>query len=522
MRKNIKQKDEKGELALLFNISRALSQSMDLKEVVGPVLKVMAEHLGLLRGTLTILNRQTGEISIEDAYGLSAEERARGRYKLGEGITGKVVLSGKPAIIPKIEEEPSFLDRTGARRRIDKKDISFVCVPIKIGNEVIGALSADMLYAKKESFDEKVRLLTIVSSMIAQAVRLRQSSQEEMEKLQQENTRLQEELKDRFRPSNIIGNSTNIRQVYELIEKVSKSDATVLILGESGVGKELVAHAIHYNSLRTRKPFIQFNGAALPGDIIESELFGHEKGAFTGATAQRKGRFELADGGTIFIDEVGDMPINIQVKLLRVLQEKTFERVGGNEPIKADVRILTATNQNLDELVKQGKFRLDLYYRLNVFPVVVPPLRERKTDILLLADHFVAIYAKANNKDIKRISTSAIDMMMSYHWPGNVRELENCIERAVILSSDGVIHGYNLPPTLQTAEASTTIQKGTLRSALERMEMETITEALKNAKGNMAQAARQLGLTERMIGIRAQKYKIDFHRFRPVINTGAD
>ena len=502
------------ELTLLFNISHALSQSMDLKEVVGPVLKVMAEHLGLVRGTLTILNRQTGEISIEDAYGLSAQERARGRYKLGEGITGKVVLSGKPAIIPKIADEPSFLDRTGARKRMDKKDISFVCVPIKIGKEVIGALSADMLYEEKKSFDEQVRLLTIVSSMIAQAVKLRQSSQEEMEKLQSENTRLHEELKDRFRPSNIIGNSTNIRQVYELIEKVSKSDATVLILGESGVGKELVAHAIHYNSLRAKKPFIQFNGAALPGDIIESELFGHEKGAFTGATTQRKGRFELADGGTIFIDEVGDMPINIQVKLLRVLQEKTFERVGGSEPIKVDVRILAATNQKLDELVKQGKFRLDLYYRLNVFPVVVPPLRERKTDILLLADHFVAKYAKSNNKEIKRISTSAIDMLMSYHWPGNVRELENCIERAVILSSDGVIHGYNLPPTLQTPEVSTAVQKGTLRSALERIEIETITDALKNANGNMAKAARKLGLTERMIGVRAQKYKIDYRRFR--------
>jgi Nif-specific regulatory protein len=423
------------------------------------------------------------------------------------------VLSGKPAIIPKIADEPSFLDRTGARKRMDKKDISFVCVPIKIGKEVIGALSADMLYEEKKSFDEQVRLLTIVSSMIAQAVKLRQSSQEEMEKLQSENTRLHEELKDRFRPSNIIGNSTNIRQVYELIEKVSKSDATVLILGESGVGKELVAHAIHYNSLRAKKPFIQFNGAALPGDIIESELFGHEKGAFTGATTQRKGRFELADGGTIFIDEVGDMPINIQVKLLRVLQEKTFERVGGSEPIKVDVRILAATNQKLDELVKQGKFRLDLYYRLNVFPVVVPPLRERKTDILLLADHFVAKYAKSNNKEIKRISTSAIDMLMSYHWPGNVRELENCIERAVILSSDGVIHGYNLPPTLQiTGTAS--VKEITLTGTLESLENEMICESLKSSNGNMAQAARKLGLTERMMGIRAKKYNIDFHRFR--------
>lgn len=509
-----KPRNEVGELSLLFDISHALSQSMELKDVVGPVLKVMAEHLGMLRGTLTILNRETGEISIEEAYGLSQEQRAKGRYRIGEGITGKVVQSGKPAVIPRVSEEPSFLDRTEARKRIDKKDISFICVPIKIGREVIGALSVDLLYEEQRPFADHVRLLTIVSSMIAQAVRLRQSAQEEVDKLQEENTRLHKELTDRFRPSNIIGNSRNIRQVYDLIEKVSQSDATVLILGESGVGKELVAHAIHYNSPRAKKPFIQFNGAALPADIIESELFGHEKGAFTGATAMRKGRFELADGGTLFIDEVGDMPVNIQVKLLRVLQEKSFERVGGNESIKVDVRIVAATNQKLDDLVAAGKFRMDLYYRLNVFPIVTPPLRERKTDIPLLADHFVAKYAKSSHKEVRRISTTAIDMLMAYHWPGNVRELENCIERAVILSSDGVIHGYHLPPTLQTAETSKTGRRGTLRSALEEMEKEVIAEALKTSKGNMASAARELGLTERMMGIRARKYGIDYRRFR--------
>ncbi|MGA2090896.1 MAG: sigma 54-interacting transcriptional regulator [Endomicrobiales bacterium] len=507
-------KHEVDELSLLFDISQALSQSIDLKDDLGPVLKIMAEQLGMLRGTLTILNRETSEISIEEAYGLSDEERAKGRYKLGEGVTGKVFQSGKPAVIPRISDEPSFLDRTEARKKINKTNISFVCVPIKIKKEVIGALSADLMYDKARSFDEHIRLLSIVASLIAQAVKLRQSAEEEMQRLQEENTRLHEELKDKFRPSNIIGNSSSIRTVYSLIEKVSKSNATVLILGESGVGKELVAQAIHYNSLRADKPFIQFNAAALPADIIESELFGHEKGAFTGATAMRRGRFELADGGTIFIDEVGDMPPHLQVKLLRVLQEKSFERVGGTVPVKIDVRILAATNQKLDELVDQGKFRLDLYYRLNVFPILVPPLRERKNDIPLLSDHFVVKYAKSCGKKVLRISTTAIDMLMRYHWPGNVRELENCVERAVILSNDGVIHGYNLPPTLQTAESSGTTVKGTLESALENVEMEMLTEAMKTSKGNMAQAARSLGLTERMMGIRATKYKIDFHRFR--------
>ncbi len=516
MSKNINTdpKHEVDELSLLFDISQALSQSIDLKDVLGPVLKIMAEQLGILRGTLTILNRDTSEISIEEAYGLSAEERAKGRYRIGEGVTGKVFQSGKPAVIPRISDEPSFLDRTGSRKKINKNDISFVCVPIKIKKEVVGALSVDLLYDKARSFDEHVRLLSIIASIIAQSVKLRQSAEEEVQRLQEENIRLHKELKDKFRPSNIIGNSGSIRNVYSLIEKVSKSNATVLILGESGVGKELVAQAIHYNSFREDKPFIQFNAAALPADIIESELFGHEKGAFTGANAMRKGRFELADGGTLFIDEVGDMPPQLQVKLLRVLQEKSFERVGGTQAVKIDVRIIAATNQKLDELVEQGKFRLDLYYRLNVFPILVPPLRERKTDIPLLADHFVAKYSKNSNKKILRISTPAIDMLMRYHWPGNVRELENCIERAVILSSDGVIHGYHLPPTLQTAEASNTITRGTLEATLEGIEKEMISEAMKTSKGNMAQAARALGLTERMMGIRAGKYKIDFRRFR--------
>jgi Nif-specific regulatory protein len=489
--------------------------NLDLKKVVGPVLEVMAEHLGMLRGTLTILNRATGEIVIEEAYGLSEAQRARGRYKIGEGITGKVVASGNAAVIPRVSEEPCFLDRTEARKQINKKDISFICVPIKVGNEVIGTLSVDLNYDRVESFDNHVRLLSIIASLIAQAVRMRQAAQEEIEKLQQENSRLQEELKDKFsHPSNMIGNSATIHNVYDLIEKVSQSNATVLVLGESGVGKELVAHAIHYQSQRSSKPFITFNCAALPLDIVESELFGHEKGSFTGAASLHKGRFELADGGTLFIDEVGDMPMTVQVKLLRILQEKTFERVGGTETRQVDVRIVAATNQNLEELVAQGKFRLDLYFRLNVFPIVVPPLRERKTDIPLLVDHFAEKYAKENRKTIKRISTRAIDMLMRYHWPGNIRELENCIERAVILSSDGVIHGYHLPPTLQLPETDARVPKGSLASVLEGIEKEMLIDALKTAKGNMREAAEALGISERIMGLHTKKYRIDFRRFR--------
>jgi Nif-specific regulatory protein len=350
--------------------------------------------------------------------------------------------------------------------------------------------------------------------MIAQAVRLRQSASEERQKLLEENRRLTDQLKDKFRPTNIIGNSKQMQDVYDQVAQVCRSNTTVMIRGESGTGKELVAHAIHYNSLRASKPFVRVNCAALPETLVESELFGHEKGAFTGALNARQGRFEAANGGTIFLDEVGDFSPATQVKLLRVLQEREFERVGGNAPIKVDVRVIAATNRNLEEMIVEGKFRQDLYYRLNVFSIHLPALRERKTDILLLADYFVEKYAKLNHKSVRRISTPAIDMLMAYHWPGNVRELENCIERSVLVSTDEVLHGYSLPPSLQTAEASGTITVGPLQAAMDNLERELLMESLKTSRGNMAKAARTLGLTERLIGLRVKKHGIDFRRFR--------
>ncbi len=503
------------ELWLLFEISTILQRSMDLRDVVGPVLKAIAQHMGMLRGTLTLLNRETGEIYIEAAYGLSASEQERGRYKIGEGVTGRVVQTGQPAVIPNISEDPLFLNRTGARKRLAKSDIAFICVPIKVGNEVFGALSVDRVSTDAESLDEDVRLLTILGSMIAQAVRLRQSALEERQRLIEENARLQEELKDRFRPSNIIGSSRAMQSVFDLVALVAKSNSTVLIRGESGTGKELIAEAIHYNSLRADKALIKVNCAALPETVIESELFGHEKGAFTGAVTMRKGRFELAHGGTIFLDEIGDLSATTQVKLLRVLQEKEFERVGGTQTIKSDVRVIAATNRNLEQLMEEGVFRQDLYYRLNVFPIHIPPLRERKTDIPLLADYFVGKYSKINHKDVRRISTPAIDMLMSYHWPGNVRELENCIERAVLVTTDDVIHSHHLPPTLQTGEATGTNFTGSLQATLDNIERELIIDALKTARGNAAKAARALGITERLMGLRLQKYGIDYKKFRP-------
>ena len=509
---------ENRELVLLFEISQYLDRSTELKEFVDPVLNSLAEHMNISHGALTLSNRETGDISTFASYGLSESQQWKGQYKPGEGVTGKVIKTGEAVVVPRLSEEKLFLNRTGAHRSGRKQENSFLCVPIMVGNEPIGSLSVAHPFFEETVLEKEIRLLSIISSMIGQAIRLKQSSIEAQIQLQEENMRLQNALKSKFRPENILGNSKAMQMVYDLIGQVSKSNTSVLILGESGTGKELVASALHYNSLRAGKAFIKVNCAALPETIIESELFGHEKGAFSGAIAARKGRFELAHKGTIFLDEVGDFSPSTQIKLLRVLQEREFERVGGIVSIKTDVRVIAATNRNLEELIQSGEFRNDLYYRLNVFPIHVPPLNQRKTDILLLANHFVEKYAKENNKHIRRISTPAIDMLMSYHWPGNVRELENCIERAVLVCMDEVLHGHSLPLTLQTAEATGTNLSGTLRAMVNNLERELIIDALKSARGNQTKAAKALGITERIMGLRIMKHHVEPKRFRDSYN----
>ena len=507
-------RSEVSELSLLFEISRVLDSSLDLEDVVHPVLRAFDSHCGIRLGVLSLLNRATESISIEAAIGLSASEQRRGQYRIGEGIIGRVVQSGEPIIVPRVADEPGLANRTGALDAPGLGELALICVPIKAGNVVVGCLLTDRVFPSSTPVEEDVRLLSIAASMISQAVKLRQEAQEQSRRLAAENDRLRGELAERFRPENIVGNSEAMLGVFGLVSQVSHSDATVLLRGETGTGKDLVAHAIHYNSARAAGPFIKVNCAALPESVIESELFGHERGAFTGAVTARKGRFELADGGTIFLDEIGDLTPATQVKLLRVLQERELERVGGSETIRCDLRVIAATNRNLEELIEQGAFRTDLYYRLNVFPIHIPPLRERKSDVLLLTDYFVEKYGRRNGKNIKRVTTAAIDMLMSYHWPGNVRELENCVERAALLSNDDVIHGHHLPPTLQTADASGTAPQGSLRGELERVEKELVQDALKWAKGNMARAARSLGVSERIMGLRVSKYLLSPRSYR--------
>ena len=498
------------ELTLLYEISQLFISVPDPKKVLSGVLNILHSRMGMKRGTITLLDPLTLKLNIEAAHGLNDQERERGRYEVGEGITGKVVETGEPIIVPRIGEEPLFLNRTKARCEIEKKEnISFICVPIRSGTFTHGALSVDRLFGDEVSFEEDVRLLTIIASNLAQAIKISRMMEDERDHLRDENITLKERLKDRYNSYNIVGSSNKMREVFVMIERVSGSDATVLIRGESGTGKELVANAIHYNSLRTEGPFIKVNCAALPETLMESELFGHERGAYTGALERRIGRFERAHEGTLFLDEIGSLNLNAQAKILRVLQERELERVGGDKNIQVDVRIIAATNKLLEKALEEGNFREDLYYRLNIFPIYMPPLRERKTDILLLADYFLEVYSKKYNKDIRRISTPAIDMLMRYHWPGNVRELENCIERAVVLCTDHVIHSYAMPPTLQTSEASNTVSSHSLHGAVATFEKELIIDALKTTSGHIAAAARLLSTTERIMGIRIKKYGIN-------------
>jgi Nif-specific regulatory protein len=502
------------ETSLLYEISEALNEHLDLKKSLYKVLDILSNSMNMVRGTVTILDPVRNEINIEVAHGLTRRAMERVKYKLGEGITGRVIQSGKAVSIPKISEEPLFLNRTVARKSLRDMELSFICVPIKKGKQVIGALSVDKPFNADYPLKDAEKLISVIATMVARHVINLETIRLEQQTLREENRRLRDELENKYRITNIVGNSNKMREVFQMISQVSKSNATVLIRGESGTGKELVANSVHYNSHRAKSPFIKVNCAAIPGNLIESELFGHERGAFTGAIKQKLGKFELAHKGTLFLDEIGSIGLDVQANLLRVLQEKEFERVGGQQTIKVDVRIMAATNKNLEQAVEKGVFGGDLYYRLNVFPIYMPPLRERKTDILLLADHFLEKYAKENRKDIRRFSTPAIDMLMAYHWPGNVRELENCIERAVLLCEEGVVHSYHLPPTLQTGAESNTLPALSLEEAVANLEREMIIDALKNTQGNVLKAAQLLRSTVRKFAYKAKKFGISYKHYR--------
>ncbi len=522
-------RDDVRELRLLYELSCLLDSTARIEDTFDGALKLLARYMNMMRGMLTLVSPHSGALRIEVAYGLNPVEQARGQYCLGEGITGTVIQTGKAMVVSNVSQEPLFLNRTRSRN-LQKEQVSFLCTPIKIDDQVIGALSVDRLFTDTHALEEDARLLSIIASLLARAAKVRQGCMDELlpERRIQNRTRAP-------RPAAFVGNSPAMQRVYAQIEQVASSVTTVLILGESGTGKELTAQAIHAASPRASQAFVSLNCAALPDNLIESELFGHEKGAFTGAAQTRRGRFEMAHGGTLFLDEVGELSLLTQAKLLRVLQDRRFERLGGTETRQVDVRIVAATNRSLEQMVAEGHFRKDLYYRINVFPITLASLRERQNDIILLARHFMEKFAAANGRTDIRLSLTASDMLQRYTWPGNARELENAMERAVlIVNEEGLILPHHLPaelhldtcPTVQEAfnvsNASFALSYGekhvTLQERLDELERACIVEALERSGGHMGKAATDLGLTERVMALRLRKYNLSYKNFRDKTN----
>ena len=504
-------------LQALLQLAPAVAAAPNLQTAMSQALERLEDTLGSQTAVVVLRELPDGDLSIAAATGLPWQTTRRIRYRVGEGIIGRVVETGRPVVVPRVSQEPLFLNRTGIVKQTPgaQADATFVCVPVPAGGQIVGALGVTVAHRVETEVEPMATFLGVVAALLGQSVRVSSLVQAERQRLSDENAQLREELKERYDFRNIIGNSRPMQSLFAQITQVARGNTTVLVRGESGCGKELIAHAIHYHSARATKPFIKLNCGALPEGLVESELFGHEAGAFSDARAAKKGRFELAHGGTLFLDEVGELSQATQVKLLRVLQEREFERLGGTQTIRVNVRLIAATNRDLEAAVKERTFREDLYYRLNVFSLFLPPLRDRKPDILLLADHFVEKYAAEHGKDVRRIATTAIDMLMSYHWPGNVRELENCIERAVLVCEGGVLHGHDLPPTLQTAEVSGTLPRTSLAAATAALELDLIQDALKTSRGNIARAARLLDTTERVLAYKVGKLRIDLRRFKP-------
>jgi Nif-specific regulatory protein len=532
--------DGKRELTTIYEISKLLSSSLDLHVTLSSTLNVLSSYLQMRRGMVSLL-QESGELQVVAATGMSDAEIKRGRFLLGEGVTGRILKFGGPVVIPDVSKEPLFLHRTGARDHISKSQVlSFVGVPIKVGRRPVGVLSIDRERSRQPAnFEADVQFLTMVANLIGQSVRLYNNVAAERAQLIQEKHRLQKELHGRYSLENVIGQSKRMQEVFAEVHQAAPGRSTVLLRGESGTGKEVIARAIHALSPRQNGPFIKLNCAALSETLLESELFGHEKGSFTGATQERKGRFELAHGGTLFLDEIGDISPAFQTKLLRVLQEREFERVGGSKPIRVDVRLITATNKNLEEAVAKGEFRADLYYRINVVSVFLPLLRERREDIPLLVEHFLQKFNGDNRRKLT-IAPGALQIMINCLWPGNVRELENCIERTATMTRGNIIQEVDLP-CQQNKCFSLAIQsyeKGakTIPIVLAAMaghaadrqpappcdvpadpgmqisERERLIWAMEQCGWVQAKAARMLKLTPRQMGYALKKYHIEMKR----------
>ena len=514
------------ELIALYRITELIGTAADLNNTLSHILGVLNDTLKMERATLLMFDKAKQKLTIKASCGLSEAEEMRGVYRPDEGVCGQIFQTRSPFVVPDINSEPLFLNRTGARSKVRKSKISFLGVPVMVKGTPEGVLTVDRLFADDISFEEDLRFLTVLATLIAQFLTLHREIEKKEAKLIKENATLKAKLHHVHQGHFIIGHSKPMQEVFSVIDKISSSNVTALLLGESGTGKELVAKAIHEGGRRKDNPFIKINCAALPETLLESELFGHERGAFTGAHASRPGRFELADAGTIFLDEIGEMPLSLQAKMLRVLQEKQFERIGGSKTFTIDVRIVAATNVSLEQAVANGEFRADLYYLLNVVPIVLPPLRDRKEDIPLLFSHFLGKSNERNGREIK-ITSELLDFLINYSWPGNVREMQNLVERMVILAEGDRLGLADLPPSLfslekMKLEKSRAVgdqvesrQPTFTRKSLQDIERAEIEAALRRHGWVQVRAARDLGLTERQIGYRIKKYGLNrYESFR--------
>jgi Nif-specific regulatory protein len=536
------------QLVTVYEVSKILSSSLDLNKTLRGVLNVLSNHLQMLRGMVALV-QEDGYLQVIAATGMEKGEIALGRFKPGEGVMGTILKTGVPAVVPDISKEALFLNRTGSRNTGSLSVISFIGVPIKVGRECIGVLSFDREYENLEAarnFGTDVQFLTMVANLIGQTVRLHQKVAQDRTNLLQEKFRLQSELHNKYSLDNVIGQSKIMQSVFAEVHQVAASRSTVLLRGESGTGKEAIARAIHHLSPRKDGPFIKVNCAALSETLLESELFGHERGSFTGASQERKGRFELAHGGTLFLDEIGDISPAFQTKLLRVLQEREFERVGGSRTIKVDVRLVAATNRNLEEAVTKGEFREDLYYRINVVAIFLPPLRERREDVPLLAEYFLKQSNEETGKHLK-FSAEAMQVLTACNWPGNVRELGNCMERIAATTQGNIIrksdllcsrdlcfssimwqqhHNHSVipiagarrnaatpPRETQVEEVQDTDPKTAFATEAGNPQRQQIIDALEKCAWVQAKAARLLGITPRQMGYAILKHGIDVKRY---------
>ncbi|MFP6684513.1 MAG: sigma 54-interacting transcriptional regulator, partial [Polyangiaceae bacterium] len=501
-----------------LDLGRDLERSLDLRHALGPIMDKITRQLDWRRGALCISPREHGQANAQDTLeissGLAPLQQGKNTWHFGKTVTGEVIRTGQALLIPHISRDRRFLRSRTTRLGPPGHDLAVLCVPLRLDAQTIGALCAARITRDRPTLEHVLRLMTSIASMITDSVRLRREARVEAIQLKKENQRLQGQLENRFRPANMVGNSKATRRACELIKEVAPTNTHVILLGERGTGKELAAHAIHFGGPRATKPFVAFNCAGLPTAMVERELFGYESGAVAGADTPRVGRIEMADGGTLFLDNIHELPESIQGKLLELLREQSVQRLGGDCPRHVDVRVIVSTNRDLEGQVKAGRFRKELHRRLSVFPIVLLPLRQRRSDILPLANFLVRQYGELYGKNVKRIATSAMDMLLSYGWPGNARELEQYIEGAVQQSSDEVLHGHHFPPSIQTAQASGTELRGTLTDKLAAVESEIITDALKSSRGNVARAARELGVTERVMGLRVRRYAIDPKRFK--------